>query len=422
MRAVHRHVTVALLLFLPACDGASSRRAVAVGNRPAEEAVSVERGLAMMRPQGGDTPVDRLIVQMQDRVGRDPKKLDSWVRLAHAWIRKARESSDPGFYSNADAAAAFALRLEPGSTLALNVHAMVLLNQHEFEAARTVAEDILRRDSDDVTALGSLSDANLELGRYDEAMAAAQKMVSLKPALPSYSRASYLRWLQGDVDGARKIIRHAIDAAGDAESRAWALCQAAQYFWHEGDHDGALAGYDMALTTRPDYPAALVGKAKIALARGRAPEAVPLFERAYEHSPLVETAWLLGDARQAAGDPTGAAKAYALVETTGATDPRTLALYYATKEKEPQKALALAEEELRRRRDLYTEDAYAWALFRAGKLPEARAASARARRLGTRDARLLQHAGAIELALGKTADGNRLLAEAARLNPGFDRL
>jgi tetratricopeptide (TPR) repeat protein len=197
--------------------------------------------------------------------------------------------------------------------------------------------------------------------------------------------------------------------------------QAANYFWHEGDRDGALAGYELALKSVPDYPPALVGQGRVALARGRAAEAAPLLARAYERNPLVETAWLLGDARTAAGDADGAARAYELVERTGTTDPRTLSLFLATKRRAPARALQLAEEEHRRRPDVYSADALAWALFHAGRVAEARAASDRALALGTRDARLLYHAGVIRAAQGERDGGRQLLAQARRLGPGLDR-
>ena len=101
-------------------------------------------------------------------------------------------------------------------------------------------------------------------------------------------------------------------------------------------------------------------------------------------------------------------------------DHRTLAQYYATRDLEHEEALGLAEAEIKTRGDIYTEDTLAWALYRAGKVAEARAASDRALALGTRDARLLYHAGAIRIAAGDEAAGEKLVREALKLNPKFD--
>ena len=289
-----------------------------------------------------------------------------------------------------------------------------------------MAEQILAGDPDDPMALGTLSDALLELGRFQEAAAAAQKMVDLKPDLPSYTRASHIRWLQGDLPAAKKIARLAMDARDptDPEPWAWVVVQAALIFWHEGDLAGADKGFDRALDAVADYPPALVGKARIALAKGDAPRAAELLARAFRESPLPETAWLLGDARQAAGDAAGAAEAYAQVVKTGRqSDRRTLALYFATRGAAPSErdeAVRLAEAERKERGDVYTEDTLAWALHRAGRTKEARAAMDRALALGTRDPRLLYHAGAIRLAAGERAEAEKLLREALKLNPKFD--
>jgi tetratricopeptide (TPR) repeat protein len=408
-----------VILFLVAAAGCHR------APQPAPGAHGAPRDLALLPPDGERAPVNELIVQMQHRVEREPGKLDWWVALGRAWARKARESGDPSYFTRADACADEALAIAPGSPIALDLRGLVLLNDHRFEEARALAGKIVADSPRDPMAWGTLSDALLELGRFDDAADAAQKMIALKPALPSYARASYLRWLRGDVIGAREIMRLAVDAASpsrrDPEPRAWALVQAALLFWHEGDYDGADAGFALALAGFPDFPPALVGRARVALARGDAQRAVALLETAYARSSLVETAWLLGDARRLAGDAAGARAAFRLVEQQGRrSDPRTLSLYLASTGGDAREALRLAEEERRRRGDLYTRDAYAWALFAAGRLPEARAASDEALALGTRDARLWYHAGAIRIASGDVDGGRALLRRALALSPQFD--
>lgn len=407
------------------CNGPAASGGPVHEDPPATAApLTVDQSLALA-PVEGQSPVDLEIARLEKSLRGRAGDAVSWVQLGRAWVRKARESTDPGFYLDADACARLALGQQPGFVPALDLRVLVMLNDHRFEDARALAQKIVDAHPEDPMGYGSLSDALLELGRYDEASAAVQAMVDLKPNLASYSRASYLAWLRGDADAALESSRLAIDSGGDRkdpEPRAWQLVQAATIFWQKGDYAGADAGFDLAMGKgMGDYPPALVGRARVALARGDGPRAAELLDRAYEHSPLVHTAWLLGDARAMAGDADGAARAYAIVEKEGArTDRRTLSLYYATKNVEPARALALAEEERKVRGGIYTEDAYAWALHRNGREAEARAAIDRATALGTPDAMLLFHAGAIRIAQHDIAAGKKLIAKALALNPKFD--
>jgi hypothetical protein len=58
-------------------------------------------------------------------------------------------------------------------------------------------------------------------------------------------------------------------------------------------------------------------------------------------------------------------------------------------------AIAVAEAAARDRHDVTTDDALAWAYFRAGRFEESSAASARATRLGSKDKVIVAHASAI---------------------------
>jgi tetratricopeptide (TPR) repeat protein len=384
--------------------------------------VSEQEALAFM-PAGGTGPADRAVRRAQDAVRRTPRLAAAWIALGQRWVQKARNTTDPGYYLNADACAGRALALEPGAAGALALRAAVHLDAHGFEAARAAADEALRRAPDDLVALGLRADALVELGRYEEATIDVERLMALKPSLPAYTRASYLLWLRGRIRPALEAARRAIDAApaGDPELRAWALAQAATIFWHRGDREGASAGFDQALAVLPGYAPALVGKGRVALAGGDAAGAVRLLEVAWRASPHAETAWLLGDARAAAGDEPGARAAYAEVERLGrAGEGRVLALFLAVKGLRPEEAVRLAEEERRVRPDVYSDDVLAWALYRAGRVEEARAASDRATRLGTPDARLLFHAGAIRIATGDGERGRALVRRALALNPGFD--
>jgi len=211
------------------------------------------------------------------------------------------------------------------------------------------------------------------------------------------------------------------DAGGEDESRAWVRTQAALLSWHEGRLAEADAELDRALRDHPEHPAALAARGRVALSRRDFRAAASWLERSYARAPLAETAWLLGDAREALGDAEGARRARDEVVRVGRlSDRRTLALFYATRHVEPAEAVRLAEAERAARDDVYSEDALAWALYRAGRLAEAGEAARKATRLGTRDARLLWHAGAIRVALGERRAGLALVRRALTLNPEFD--
>jgi tetratricopeptide (TPR) repeat protein len=377
-----------------------------------------------LSPPSGRTVVDVQLTRQMDTARALPGKADAWLHLAQGWVRKSRLASDPGFYLNAKSCAAIALRVSPDLADASNVEALVLMNGHRFSEARTLANQILAKSPDDPVALGTLSDALLELGDVDAAARAAQRLVNVKPGMASYSRASYFRWIDGDAKGAKELVTLALKAGRDtreAEGTAWTFVQAGTLFWNEADFEGADAIFVEALRYLPDYPPALVARARIALARGDGRRAIELLEPAYDRQPLPETAWLLGDARAMTGDAPGAALEWARVVREGhRVDPLTLAHYYATKGLEKDAALALVEEERRTRGGVHVDDIYAWVLYRLGRFAEAKVASDHARRFGTNEARLLYHAGAIRIAMGEVAVGRTLVERALALNPKFD--
>jgi len=99
-----------------------------------------------------------------------------------------------------------------------------------------------------------------------------------------------------------------------------------------------------------------------------------------------------------------------LVESTKADNSNhELTFYYADVAHEPAKALEVARRELARRHDVFTLDAYAWALFVNGQYGEARRQSERALQVGIRDATLLRHAGEIALKCGDQRAGKKYL-------------
>src|SRR5262245_5518002 len=108
---------------------------LAACHKPAAPSPHRERALACSPPPGQST-TDRRIRELQAKSLAAPDKAEPWIALGNAWVRKARESTDPSLYAQAEASAKVALEAEPGSPAALDLRAMVLLNDHRFAEAR----------------------------------------------------------------------------------------------------------------------------------------------------------------------------------------------------------------------------------------------------------------------------------------------
>ena len=160
-----------------------------------------------------------------------------------------------------------------------------------------------------------IGDAQVELGRYDDAFATFQTMVDTRPGLSSYARVSYARELQGDVPGAIQAMPAARDMRpGRPSDSAWASYQLGELYFNSGDwteRRGAIAeGTELA----PEYVPPLAGLAKVAWARGRraaSDRALHRRRRSATRSP--EYVIALGDLYAAAGQPEQAEQQYALV-------------------------------------------------------------------------------------------------------------
>ena len=133
------------------------------------------------------------------------------------------------------------------------------------------------------------------------------------------------------------------------------------------------------------------------------------------------TLGLLHDAWAAQGDTTRAgeysrALAVAVLRQPGPYH-RAWSLFLLDHDREVNRVLANAEEELRTRQDVYGYDLVAWALHKAGRDREALEPIARALALGTRDAMLYYHAGLISRALGDDTMARSRLETALAINP-----
>ena len=93
-----------------------------------------------------------------------------------------------------------------------------------------------------------------------------------------------------------------------------------------------------------------------------------------------------------------------------------LVMYYVDRAYMPGKAVEVASHDYSWRRDIYTLDAYAWALHAIGNDDEARKQIETALAVGVQDTGMFYHAGEIALKLGDRVSAERYLKRSRNLN------
>jgi tetratricopeptide (TPR) repeat protein len=257
--------------------------------------------------------------------------------------------------------------------------------------------------------------------------AAYQKMVNLKPSLASYNRASYVRWLYGDLRNATRYMLMAIRAGStQPENVAWCQSQLGDDYFNAGFVLPARYEYRAALTSFPHYARALAGMAAVEIALGHRRAAVRYYQQAIEVVPLPQYVIGLGDLYASMGNRAAAEKEYALISFMNhiftinhVQFGPEMAQFDADHNRNLAQALRLARAAAGYRHDIQTMDTLAWVLYKNGRYPQAWNAEEQALRLGTRFAPYFFHAGMIQAAEGHVTEAQSYLSSALMLNLNF---
>ena len=377
-------------------------------------------------PDAKASPAERSIAQANRLTEKNPKDFEAYNALALALSRRARETSDVSYYVRAEEALQKSFAIAPDNFDGARMHVWLLLGKHEFATALEEAKKLNKKTPDDIMTYGFLTDANVELGNYQDAETAAQWMLDLRPGnLAGLTRAAYLRELFGDAEGALQLMNMALESTppAEVEDAAWIMTQMAHLELAMGKTPEAERYLQRALTLFPDYHYALGNLAKVRIEQQRYEEAIRLLEQRCQAAPHAENVFDLAEALRLAGRTEEAKKAFAefeqksLLETHRADNSnRELIFYYAEYAHRPAEALRVAQREAAQRHDVYTLDALAWALYVNGQYAEARQQIERALAVGIRDARFFYHAGAIAWKLNDRDAAEHYLRQSLETN------
>jgi hypothetical protein len=372
-------------------------------------------------PDGRMPLADRLAF-WAGRVERDPTDHLSMVQLAVLEAQTARTTSDVDRYVRADALLDRALEVDPDSFPALRAKAGVRYALHDFTGAADLAGRILAIAPDDAGALAIDADARLETGDLVGAGAAYERLASLASGPAVDARRARLAYLSGDEAGALRLATAARDAASvqaDVDDPAFYRYQLAELARLTGDADLSRRELRAGLALAPDDIRLLLCSARLEAATGHDDVALGRLARAIAIVPSPDALALQGDLLRQSGDDEAAQATFATVDAiaqlataAGPVYDRQLALFALDHGRGDASLVARLRDMLAERPDAYGHDLLAWALHRTGDDAAAAVEAEAALAGGIRDARILYHAGIIELARGDDEVGRAYLTDA----------
>ena len=366
-----------------------------------------------------DASTDRRIGILQGAVRDGIGGAEGYAALGDAYLQRARENGDPSFYLRAERSFDAALRRDARSMSALLGAGTLAGLRHDFREQLRLGLEAQRLMPELVAPYPVIADAQIELGRYRAAERTLQRFLDLKPNLASYSRVSYFRELNGDLDGAVEAMRLAVSAgAGVPENIAYVQTLLGDLELQRGRRAAARAAYRGALARLPRYAPAEAGLARVELAAGDLDSAASRLRSVAQRLPLTGNLILLAETNAARGDERAAEVDLEVVRTqqrllrAAGTRPDAELVVFEANYGDAGAAVELGRRLWREAPSVRSADALGWALTRAGRPGEGLAWARRALRLGSRDPLFHLHAGLAAKAAARAGTAARELRTA----------
>ena len=238
------------------------------------------RGPLALEPEwaGTKVKVQKLYRSIQDF----PKDTKAPLELATIFIKEARVTGNFSYYDMAAMRQVDnVLAIDSNNFQALTYKSLIYLSQHHFADGLAIATKAMQLNPYNSFIYGILVDANVEMGNYDAALKDADKMVSIRPDLRSYSRISYLREIHGDYPGAIAVMKLALEAGIDGDDGTeWTRVQLGHLYENTGAIDTAAFEYAQALAYRNGFAPAIAGLGHIALVKKDYAKAIAYYKQA----------------------------------------------------------------------------------------------------------------------------------------------
>ena len=418
-----------VIVVVAVVGGAIGTQRSGAGRSTATTVAPTDAAAPSLAARGANASLDQTISGLQAHLTSVPKDYPGWATLGLAYVQQAKITVNSDYYPKAQGVLEKSLAInDTDNFLAYAGLAALASARHDFAGAETQARKGLALNPYSPVLYGALGDALVQLGRYEEADAAIDKMASIRPDTASLSRQSYLRELRGDVTGARSLMQQALSAAPTPADRAFALFQLGELDFNSGDPNAALTNYRAALDASPTDVQALAGKAKAEAALGQNQTAVDDYSTVVARAPEPSIVVEFGELLDAIGRPTEAQGQYKVVEATqklfeaNGVEPDAAPTLFAADHGQSAVALDSSQKGIKTRPFLIMQDAYAWALHVNGRDAEALVAEHDALKTGFASALFHYHLGMIEHAVGDDTAARTELELALKINPYFSPL
>ncbi|WP_372896453.1 tetratricopeptide repeat protein [Stieleria sp.] len=373
-------------------------------------------------------PTEKAIAMFRSRI-RDDSDYQNRTILGRLLLRQAQETGELSLYSDAERVLREAHAISPEHT-ATRLHlADALCARHEFNEAIRLVSPVLERDKDNLSAIASLGDASLNIGDIEAAEQYYARLSELSQAPAVSARLAHCDELRGKIDSAISNLNNAIDQSArydlpDSE-RAWYMWRLGTIYWSQGDWASAKASFKKTIEIVPDHVDAVIGLAQTLAATRDDDDAIHRLTEVVDRTAdppamalLADLLLLNGDDKQARVWLDKADRAMAEeAKVAAAAHYREYANFLSDHATRPEQALELARKDFKRRPDVYSHDALAWALYHNKEYRLAKDMIEHALALGTRDAKLHFHASLIKAALGNQAAANQHLQTSRSINP-----
>jgi tetratricopeptide (TPR) repeat protein len=246
--------------------------ALAMPYLPTDDAAVLER-----LPEKTD-PSLRDVKRLRAALDRNPGDLTLAARLARRAIEAGRETGDPRFFGQAQAALAPWWREPDPPAQALLLRATLKQSTHDFPGALADLDRLIAANPRDGQALLTRATVLTVQGRYAEARADCMRVARLTVPLVTIACDAAPASVSGEAASAYRALTGALAAPAADGLAEWGETLAGEIAQRRGDAPAAEAHFRAALARDPRDPYLLGAYTDLLLDGNRPAEVVPLLK------------------------------------------------------------------------------------------------------------------------------------------------